>query len=70
MNNWSRYFAWIALVSGKVTPPNGQTYTSQLFFPGVSQNQADSIYSSSMLVTLDSTKTPAAATFTFVVNLP
>ena len=54
----------------KVTPPNGQTYTSQLFFPGVSQNEADSIYSSSMLVTLDSTKTPAAATFTFVVNLP
>ena len=54
----------------KVTPPGGQTYTSQLFFPGVSQNEGDSIYSSAMLVTLDATKSPTTATFTFVVNLP
>src|SRR6267142_2012026 len=34
---------------------NGQTYTSQLFFPGVSQNASDSIYSSRLLVTLNTT---------------
>jgi protocatechuate 3,4-dioxygenase beta subunit len=48
---------------------NGKTYTSQLFFPGVSQNERDSIYSSQMLVKLNTSTTPATATFTFVVNL-
>jgi len=48
---------------------NGKTYTSQLFFPGVSQNEGDSIYSSQMLVKLNTSTTPATATFTFVVNI-
>lgn len=48
---------------------NGQTYTSQLFFPGVSQNEADSIYSSQMLVKLNTATSPATGTFTFVVNV-
>jgi protocatechuate 3,4-dioxygenase beta subunit len=48
---------------------NGQTYTSQLFFPGVSQNAGDSIYSSRMLVTLNTTTSPVTGTFTFVVNV-
>src|SRR5882672_7918153 len=48
---------------------NGQTYTSQLFFPGVSQNASDSIYSAQMLVKLNTTTTPATGTFTFVVNV-
>src|SRR5437870_2704745 len=48
---------------------NGQTYTSQLFFPGVSQNEGDSIYSSQMLVKLNTNTSPATATFTFVVNV-
>jgi protocatechuate 3,4-dioxygenase beta subunit len=48
---------------------NGKTYTSQLFFPGVSQNAGDSIYSSRMLVTLSTATSPATATFTFVVNV-
>jgi len=48
---------------------NGKTYTSQLFFPGVSQNQSDSIYSSRMVVTLNASTSPASATFTFVVNI-
>jgi protocatechuate 3,4-dioxygenase beta subunit len=48
---------------------NGQTYTSQLFFPGVSQNASDSIYSSRMVVTLNTTTSPATGTFTFVVNV-
>ena len=48
---------------------NGKTYTSQLFFPGVSQNASDSIYSSRMLVTLNTTTSPVTGTFTFVVNV-
>ena len=49
---------------------NGKTYTSQLFFPGVSQNEGDSIYSSQMLVKLTTATSPATGTFTFVVNVP
>jgi protocatechuate 3,4-dioxygenase beta subunit len=48
---------------------NGKTYTSQLFFPGVSQNEGDSIYSSQMLVKLNSATSPVTGTFTFVVNV-
>jgi protocatechuate 3,4-dioxygenase beta subunit len=48
---------------------NGTTYTSQLFFPGVSQNEGDSIYSSRMLVTLNTSTSPVTGTFTFVVNV-
>src|SRR2546423_1346312 len=48
---------------------NGQTYTSQLFFPGVAQNEGDSIYSSQMLVKLNTATSPVTGTFTFVVNV-
>ena len=48
---------------------NGKTYTSQLFFPGVSQNEGDSIYSSQMLIKLNTSTNPATGTFTFVVNV-
>jgi protocatechuate 3,4-dioxygenase beta subunit len=48
---------------------NGQTYTSQLFFPGVSQNASDSIYSVQMLVKLNTATSPVTGTFTFVVNV-
>jgi protocatechuate 3,4-dioxygenase beta subunit len=48
---------------------NGRTYTSQLFFPGVSQNEGDSIYSTQMLIKLNTATNPATGTFTFVVNL-
>jgi protocatechuate 3,4-dioxygenase beta subunit len=47
----------------------GQTYTSQLFFPGVAQNSGDSIYSSQMLVKLNTATSPVTGTFTFVVNV-
>ncbi len=49
---------------------NGKTYTSQLFFPGVAQNEGDSIYSAQMLVKLDTATSPVTGTFTFVVNVP
>jgi protocatechuate 3,4-dioxygenase beta subunit len=48
---------------------NGQTYTSQLFFPGVSQNASDSIYSAQMLIKLNTSTSPATGTYTFVVNV-
>ena len=52
----------------KVTA-NGKTYTSQLFFPDVSQNEGDSIYSAQMLVKLNTATSPMTGTFTFVVNV-
>ncbi|MGH2470795.1 MAG: dioxygenase [Candidatus Limnocylindria bacterium] len=48
---------------------NGQTYTSQLFFPGVSQNASDSIYSAQMLIQLNAGTNPVTGTYTFVVNV-
>src|SRR5437660_4764288 len=48
---------------------NGKTYTSQLFFPGISQNASDSIYSAQMLVKLNTSTSPVTGTFTFVVNV-
>ena len=48
---------------------NGQTYTSQLFFPGVAQNEGDSIYSSQMLLKLNTATSPVTGAFTFVVNV-
>lgn len=48
---------------------NGRSYTSQLFFPDVSQNAADSIYSAQMVVKMDKTTNPISGTFTFVVNI-
>ncbi|TMC70003.1 MAG: dioxygenase [Chloroflexi bacterium] len=47
---------------------NGKTYTSQLFFPGVAQNEGDSIYSSQMLVKLNTATSPVTGTFTLVVK--
>jgi protocatechuate 3,4-dioxygenase beta subunit len=47
---------------------SGKTYTSQLFFPGVAQNERDSIYSAQMLVKLNTGTSPVTGTFTFVVN--
>jgi protocatechuate 3,4-dioxygenase beta subunit len=54
----------------KVTGPGGKTFTSQLFFPGVAQNESDGIFTSVMLVKLDTSTMPAKGTFTFVVDLP
>ena len=49
---------------------NGKTYTSQLFFPGVSQNAGDSIYAANMLITLSSaTSTPRTGTFNFIISI-
>ena len=47
---------------------NGKTYTSQLFFPGVSQNASDGVYAANMLITLSSATNPRTGTFNFVIS--
>ena len=52
----------------KITPPGGATLTTQLFFPGVSQNAGDGIFDRRLLVRLRTSTTPWRAGFTFVVS--
>jgi protocatechuate 3,4-dioxygenase beta subunit len=52
----------------KVTPKGGQTTTTQLFFPGVTQNGEDGIFSKRMLMTLKKGSPRWTATFDFVVS--
>jgi protocatechuate 3,4-dioxygenase beta subunit len=53
----------------KVQPPNGAVLTTQLFFPGVAQNQEDQIFDQRLLVQVQSTSSGSeAATFNFVVQ--
>ena len=52
----------------KVTAPGGPTYTSQLFFPDVPQNDSDGIFSETMLVTVDAQDADSMdASFDFVL---
>jgi protocatechuate 3,4-dioxygenase beta subunit len=53
----------------KVQAPNGPSLTTQLFFPGVAQNQSDQIFDPSLvLLVQDNGGDGLAATFNFVVN--
>lgn len=51
----------------KVQAPNGQILTSQLFFPGVTQNNSDGIYNASLLLSIQETSAGVQAQFNFVV---
>ena len=51
----------------KITPPGGGTLTTQLFFPGVTQNTGDGIFDRRLLVRLRTSTKPWRAGFTFVV---
>jgi protocatechuate 3,4-dioxygenase beta subunit len=51
----------------KVQAPNGQVITSQLFFPGVTQNDSDGIYNASLLLTITKTSDGLEAQYNFVV---
>jgi len=51
----------------KVQAPNGQIITSQLFFPGVAQNESDGIFDESLLLPIQETKDGLQAQFNFVV---
>ncbi len=52
----------------KVQAPNGPIITTQLFFPGVVQNQNDSIFDPKLLITTQNTSEGIAATYNFVVS--
>lgn len=51
----------------KVQAPNGQIITSQLFFPGVAQNDSDGIFEESLLLPIQETSDGLQAQFNFVV---
>jgi len=51
----------------KVQAPNGTIITSQLFFPGVSQNDSDGIYDASLLLSIQETGDGLQGQFNFVV---
>lgn len=52
----------------KVQAPNGPIVTTQLFFPGVAQNQSDSIFDQKLLLAMQNTSDGIAATYNFVVS--
>jgi protocatechuate 3,4-dioxygenase beta subunit len=51
----------------KVTPPGGSTLTTQLYFPGVSQNDSDGIFDPAGLLTITETADGLAGTYIFVL---
>ena len=52
----------------KVQPPNGSVLTTQLFFPGVTQNDQDGIYNARLLIQVQSvTASDMQASYNFVV---
>ncbi len=53
----------------KVQAPNGPVLTTQLFFPGVQNNQADGIYNPALLITVEKAGAAAMqASFTFIIQ--
>jgi protocatechuate 3,4-dioxygenase beta subunit len=53
----------------KVQAPGGPVLTTQLFFPGVQQNEADSIFDPSLVMKITNASDGLQAAFNFVVNL-
>lgn len=51
----------------KVQAPNGKIITSQLFFPGVAQNDSDGIFNASLLLPIQKASDGMQAQFNFVV---
>ncbi len=51
----------------KVRPPNGETITSQLYFPNVSANNSDDIFDPALIVTLESREGLYVAYYNFVL---
>jgi protocatechuate 3,4-dioxygenase beta subunit len=54
----------------KVQAPNGKLITSQLFFPGVTQNDSDGIFDQSLLLAIQETGDGLQGQFNFVVPVP
>jgi protocatechuate 3,4-dioxygenase beta subunit len=51
----------------KVQAPNGPLLTTQLFFPGVAQNQSDGIFDQRLLLTIQQQDSGLAGTYNFVI---
>jgi len=51
----------------KVQAPNGKLITSQLFFPGVTQNDSDGIYNENLLISIQETSDGLLGQYNFVV---
>jgi protocatechuate 3,4-dioxygenase beta subunit len=51
----------------KVQAPNGQIITSQLFFPGVTQNDEDGIYNASLRLAITETSDGLQGLYNFIV---
>ena len=51
----------------KVQAPNGKLLTSQLFFPGVAQNDSDGIYNASLLLSIQQNSDNWQGQYNFVV---
>src|SRR5260221_1749108 len=51
----------------KVQAPNGKLLTSQLFFPGVTQNASDGIFNASLLLSIQKNSDSWQAKYNFVV---
>ena len=51
----------------KVQAPNGQILTSQLFFPGVAQNDSDGIYNAGLLLSIQEASDGWQGQYNFVV---
>jgi len=51
----------------KVQAPNGKIITSQLFFPGVAQNDSDGIFNASLLLPIQQSSDGMTAQFNFIV---
>ena len=54
----------------KVQAPNGKFITTQLFFPGVAQNDSDGIYDQSLLLSIQETGDGLQGQYNFVVPAP
>jgi protocatechuate 3,4-dioxygenase beta subunit len=53
----------------KVQAPNGPILTSQVFFPGIQQNDSDSIYNPRLLIAVQDTSVGMLGSYNFVISL-
>ena len=53
----------------KVEPPGGPVLTTQLYFPGETRNQVDSIFDPALVMAVHDASGGKAATFNFIVPL-
>jgi hypothetical protein len=63
-----RYASRTAHIHVKVQPEGGAVLTTQLYFPGESENEGDSLFDADCLMDVSAVGDGQAATFTFVVE--